>query len=115
MVKYFTDEDKRKCVCLITIKKKGDNKFIKSFKGVAKCSPEDDFNPETGLELAHVRALIKFKKWETKHQMDIVELCNKAVEHYQKQADKFKDRYVRSVSALDRLQNEHQELMNELD
>lgn len=37
------------------------------FKGIAKCSPEDDFNPRIGLRLAYTRAMIKKLQFEAEN------------------------------------------------
>ena len=115
-VKYFTDESKRRCICLISITKKyNDGKsYTKNFKGVAKCSPDDEFKPETGLELAHLRALIKFKTWEKANHQANIDFCKKAVEYYSGQNIKLEEKYQKTIDTLERLNTEYSELIEEL-
>lgn len=56
MVNYKVDEKNRKVTCVL-LEKNPDGGFYKSV-GVAICSPNDEFNPEVGKEIAFLRARI---------------------------------------------------------
>ena len=60
---YIVKEDERVVVCIMSVwndEYTNPRKF--RFSGVAKCSPEDTFDEETGKKIAQRRALLKFKK-----------------------------------------------------
>lgn len=54
MVQYFINPKRKQIVCVLNDKHTG-----RSFKGVAKCAPEDEFNAEFGKRLAFLRAQSK--------------------------------------------------------
>lgn len=60
---YIVKEDERVVVCIMSVwNEEYTNPRKFRFSGVAKCSPEDTFNEETGKKIAQRRALLKFKK-----------------------------------------------------
>lgn len=56
MVKYKVDEKNRKVTCVL-LEENPEGGFYKSV-GVAICSPDDEFKPEVGKEIAFLRARI---------------------------------------------------------
>lgn len=114
-VKYFVDANKRTCVCMISVKKKYGNKsYTYSFKGKSKCSPDDQFNEATGIELAHIRALLKFKAWEKEYHQKSLDYLKGAIDYYNKKTSEIEEKQQKTINSIDRLTKEYSDLMDEL-
>lgn len=115
-VNYYVDKEKKTCICVISVKKKvQDGTFYTfSFKGKAKCSPGDTFDEATGLDLAHVRALLKFKTWEKDFHEKSIKAYREAIEYFTKQNDETSVKLNKTINALDRLEKELQDMLEEL-
>jgi len=76
VVKQFVNEEKRTCVTVIMNAQNAlRNKLFSTnirgvaadiipdrYVGIAKCAPDDEFDPEIGLALSRERAFLKFHK-----------------------------------------------------
>lgn len=115
-VNYYIDKEKKTCICVISVKKKTlDGKFYTfSFKGKSKCCPGDTFDETTGLDLAHVRALLKFKTWEKGFHERTMKTYQEAIEYFTKQNEETSTKLNKTINALDRLEKELQGMLEEL-
>jgi hypothetical protein len=114
-VKHFSDANKRKCTCVILANKKVNGKTMTfKFVGRAKCSPTDVFDEKTGKELAHLRALLKFKEWEKECHQASADFCTKAIKHLNEEYVKINEKYQKTQNAISRLTNEYNELIEKL-
>lgn len=59
---YIEKPDEKVVVCIMTVWNDDCPSRKFRFNGVAKCSPDDQFNLETGRKISQRRALTKFKK-----------------------------------------------------
>lgn len=87
--KYFIDEDSKKVVCVINIPFTKCNSLCGSFKGVAKCSPVDEFDTATGCEIAYVRALLKLKKAEVQFHKNTMNRYDFGYNRYKKSQESY--------------------------
>jgi hypothetical protein len=96
MTKFYADKDAKKCICVITLKRRAKG-FPKAFKGMAKCSPNDTYDEALGCNIAYTRALVKLKKAEVKYNQRMLaqaeELYNKC-----KTASEYNQRRLEEVT-----------------
>lgn len=59
--KYYVNPEKKTAVCVITLM--DGYRPMARFEGKAKCSPDDQFDEETGKEIALNRATIQMKSY----------------------------------------------------
>ena len=112
MVNYVVDEKKRICKCAIVVKKKSNGKvYTYAFRGKAKCSPQDTFDAALGSNIAHIRAMIKLKKWEQKGYTATVNFCDQASNYYEAQKQKMTERLDKTSKNLTRLEGELADLV----
>jgi Tfp pilus assembly major pilin PilA len=114
-VKHFSDANKRKCTCVILANKKVNGKTMTfKFLGRAKCSPTDVFDEKTGKELAHLRALLKFKAWEKECHQASINFCTSAIKHLNEECVKINEKYQKTQNTINRLTDEYNELIDTL-
>lgn len=61
-INYIVNEAKKTAVCVLEVEDLLGSWNSLRFTGKAKCSPEDQWNEETGKKIAYSRAYIKMKK-----------------------------------------------------
>lgn len=92
---YVVDKENGVCICYIRNAKRdaleefytrtgisiyypSENKFLMkdSYKGIAKCAPDDEFSEEVGVDLAFERAYGKYMKAKKKLILRMIKWCN---------------------------------------
>lgn len=61
-INYIVNEEKKTVVCILEVEGLLDSWESLRFSAKAKCSPDDQWNVETGRKIAYSRAYIKMKK-----------------------------------------------------
>lgn len=59
-----------------------------TFKGIAKCDPQDTFDLEYGKKIARIRCLIKINKWDAAMQKHYIDCLNRELTPMGKEYDK---------------------------
>lgn len=92
MINYFENEKKRVIVAVLVEERSG-----LEFKGRAKCSPNDEWNPELGRTIARKRAImasskfwINYAKTKRKEQEDIIADIDRFIAKQEKHYDTLK-------------------------
>lgn len=108
MVKYNINKNKGIIVCILTISKKLANgrKISKTFTGIAKCCPDDTFNKAYGTNLAHIRALIKYKEYERKSYVKVISKYKEAAKRCAEIELEYTKRLQKVCSTQERLNTE---------
>lgn len=60
----------------------------KTFKGIAKCDPQDEFNLEYGKKLARLRCLVKINKSDLAMKKDWYKVLEQRIENAIRQCNK---------------------------
>ena len=80
--KYVINEEKRTIVCLTTF-------AGQVVRGVARCSPNDEWNIEVGKEYATARCAAKVALKRLRRAEDLVKWSHDALEFYNAQVSKY--------------------------
>ena len=108
---YIVKEDEKVVVCIMTVWSDAHINPPKfRFSGVAKCSPEDTFDAETGKKIAQRRALIKFKKACIKTNKATLRLCQGAKSEIELEIEKHGRAISKIQDAIERIQGEIEDL-----
>lgn len=76
-VRYIVKPECGMVICIIK------EDYFTSFRGIAKCSPEDTFNEETGKRIAYLRACKKRKRYFIQDAKEDIKLYKSAIDEYE--------------------------------
>lgn len=110
MEKYIHVDTKNR-VCVVVLK---DNYGCTVAKGISRCSEDDVFNEEAGLQLANARAWSKYYKSALKDEHEGLTVCQGLVNIWNDNVEKHKQNIEVLTQKAEALEKELADLLSSL-
>lgn len=107
----FTHIDEKNKVCVVVLKNQWHETIA---KGIARCSEDDEFNPEAGLALANARAWDKYFDLALKEEARDLKCCEGVIETWNVAVNRHKKNIETLTEKSAAIKKELEELLSNL-